>query len=732
MKTTFLSLSGLVLWSCLSFSPMEAEAVNLKHPKLKNIKSGIIPGRYIVEFKKGSSSPSTFMAQSVHNTLSKTVKVKNKFNHKLFNAASIDVGHSGTEALKHILELSDVKAVYPVEEYHLADHRSKAAPLEKRDSTVPTRIPQTLAQVDRVRSELGYKGKDVFIGIIDSGIDYMHPALGGGFGKGYKVAAGYDLVGDYLAPDGSYLPDNDPYMNCTGKYKPIYANHCTHIAGIIAGNSKEDDFYGVAPEATSGVWRVFTCLNNAESDIIIKAILMAYDAGVDIISMSIIKKFGFVTESPITEVVKKVVAGGVHFVNAAGNNGAYDLFNVGDPAYNTQALSVGAMTVGENRIGFINLTSDVNLRFPMFGTVAKFPKEGELVLGDKGIHKSSPGCELEDVPDSVKGKIVITAFGGCKNSRRASIAAQKGAIGLLVYGQSLDVTTADNDGTEIPTVFLKYLNGSDIVELLKAGKKMTIAFSTNEPSIAEFSSAGPNAGIELVPRISAIGDNVNSTVPVSFGSYSLFSGTSMATPFVAGSIALYLNAVGKKKQSVEYVNEVLQNYARPYTAEAYPMIDNPIRQSAGMIQVYDAITQGVHVSPSQISFNDTASNAYRTQTIKITNGGKEIVQFDVVNDPGVSLSLDVTRDDDISPLRHQEVNAPAKLTFSKQTMKISPGNSQEIKITVTPPTGDKKNHIFYGGFIRLVSKQQKNNVDVRVPYIGVNNDMRKVPDFKYY
>ncbi|KAI8372438.1 hypothetical protein BD560DRAFT_369210 [Blakeslea trispora] len=98
---------------------------------------------------------------------------------------------------------------------------SEAAPLEKRSSTVPTRIPQALAQVDRVRSELGYKGKGVFVGIIDSGIDYMHPTLGGGFGKGFKVAAGYDLVGDYPAPDGSYVPDNDPYMNCTGNYKPI-------------------------------------------------------------------------------------------------------------------------------------------------------------------------------------------------------------------------------------------------------------------------------------------------------------------------------------------------------------------------------------------------------------------------------------------------------------------------------------------------------------------------------
>lgn len=49
--------------------------------------------------------------------------------------------------------------------------------------------------VDKLH-EQGIYGKGVKVAIVDTGIDYNHPALGGGFGSGFKVAGGYDYVGD--------------------------------------------------------------------------------------------------------------------------------------------------------------------------------------------------------------------------------------------------------------------------------------------------------------------------------------------------------------------------------------------------------------------------------------------------------------------------------------------------------------------------------------------------------
>lgn len=52
---------------------------------------------------------------------------------------------------------------------------------------------------------------------IDTGIDYTHPALGGGFGPGYKVVGGYDFVGNDYNGHNTPVPDPDPIDKCGGE-----------------------------------------------------------------------------------------------------------------------------------------------------------------------------------------------------------------------------------------------------------------------------------------------------------------------------------------------------------------------------------------------------------------------------------------------------------------------------------------------------------------------------------
>lgn len=80
--------------------------------------------------------------------------------------------------------------------------------------------PHMLTGVDKLQSE-GIGGQGVKIAIIDSGIDPSHPALGAGYGPGFKVEGGFDFVGE----DGT--ADDSPVTTC--------ANHGTAVSSIAAG-----------------------------------------------------------------------------------------------------------------------------------------------------------------------------------------------------------------------------------------------------------------------------------------------------------------------------------------------------------------------------------------------------------------------------------------------------------------------------------------------------------------
>jgi subtilisin family serine protease len=137
--------------------------------------------------------------------------------------------------------------------------------------------------VNKLRDE-GYSGEGLFIAIIDTGVDFMHPALGQGFGPGYKVAYGTDLVGDDYDGTNTPFPDSDPF-DCAG--------HGTHVSGIIGANTNKYGITGVVPNATLGMWKVFGCNGGSGTDVLISAFNMAYEAGPDIITSSIVGQNGF-------------------------------------------------------------------------------------------------------------------------------------------------------------------------------------------------------------------------------------------------------------------------------------------------------------------------------------------------------------------------------------------------------------------------------------------------------
>ncbi|MDO5043841.1 MAG: S8 family serine peptidase, partial [Coriobacteriia bacterium] len=114
-------------------------------------------------------------------------------------------------------------------------------------------------------NDLNVTGQGVVVGILDSGVDFNHPALRNKF-RGYDPATNtYSYEGNYFdAVDGNDAPDESTNMT-----------HGSHCAGLILGSEGSGpdatNVIGVAPDAKFINARVFNNQGSTTNDIIIKA-----------------------------------------------------------------------------------------------------------------------------------------------------------------------------------------------------------------------------------------------------------------------------------------------------------------------------------------------------------------------------------------------------------------------------------------------------------------------------
>ncbi|HJQ40956.1 MAG TPA: S8 family serine peptidase [Thermoanaerobaculia bacterium] len=211
------------------------------------------------------------------------------------------------------------------------EQRAEIAALPYVASVQEERIlkPMLYESVPRIRADKvwelkGTRGKGIVVAVIDTGIDYNHVALGGGFGEGHKVIGGWDFVDNDADPIDTY-------------------GHGTFVAGIIAGDG--DGLVGVAPDASLLAYRALAGFGGYESDVI-AAIERTVDPNqdgdtsdhADIVNMSL---GGLAYENDaVSQAVENATAAGILFCVAAGNGGDYG--NVPTPAVAPSAIAVGA------------------------------------------------------------------------------------------------------------------------------------------------------------------------------------------------------------------------------------------------------------------------------------------------------------------------------------------------------------------------------------------------------
>lgn len=119
----------------------------------------------------------------------------------IFNGASFHLNDPSTGNIETIFNMAQVKNIWPVRLYarpqaaipRTVTREEISAIISKRDGTNDTYPPHVQGNVDKLHAE-GFTGKGVRIAVVDTGIDYKHPSLGGCFGPGCKVAFGRDCT----------------------------------------------------------------------------------------------------------------------------------------------------------------------------------------------------------------------------------------------------------------------------------------------------------------------------------------------------------------------------------------------------------------------------------------------------------------------------------------------------------------------------------------------------------
>ena len=179
------------------------------------------------------------------------------------------------------------------------------------------------------------------VAVIDSGIDYTHPSLGGGFGPSFKVVGGYDFVDD----------DADP-MDTFG--------HGTEVAGVIAAKPAGGSSYqGIAPQAKLVALRVGRDADDNVPDAKIEDALKwvidhRVEFGITVVNISYGQgNFNEPTVSTVygDEIVTLTDAG-VAIVAASGNDGVVDGGGIESPAADPNVISVGSVNQDDSFSSF--------------------------------------------------------------------------------------------------------------------------------------------------------------------------------------------------------------------------------------------------------------------------------------------------------------------------------------------------------------------------------------------
>ncbi|MFA9432202.1 S8 family serine peptidase [Egicoccus sp. AB-alg2] len=642
----------------------------------------------------------------------------------LWNGVTVraDRGEIGT-----ISTLKSVKAVYPV---------AVVERPEPSEATPALASALAMTGADIAQSELGYTGEGLSVAVIDTGIDYNHPDLGGDGDNDNRIEAdantremdhprvthGWDYVGEEFNPadpDAPQTPQPDPDPRDT-------EGHGSHVAGIVGAEAADEDgITGVAPGVTFGAYKVFGP-GSTTSDVIVDALEDAYADGFDIVNMSLGATLAWGQDYPTSRASNELANNGVVVVNSAGNDGGLGMYTLSAPANAHDIISVASADNTEQQTFVFEVDQLENPvpYLPMSDAPAP-PTEGqsdELVwLGRGCVDTGNNADDVLDPPHDTaqaEGRTALLTRGDCTFAQKYRGAVQAGATSVVIHNNVAGLF-AGGGIDRIDDAWAAGISrdaGLALRELLADGETVTLGFSDEQVATpnptgglaSSFTAYGLNVDLEFGPSIMAPGGLIVSTYPLGSGGYAMLSGTSMAAPHVAGAVALLLEA--EPDLDPFQVRDRLQNTAEPavWSLNAGSgLLEHTFRQGAGMLQVDQAILADQHVTPGQLSLYDANET---TATVTVTNRGSEDVTYAISHVDALQVVASTfTPDFWLSPASFQ---GPSSVT-------VPAGGSADVTVTIGAPAA-MPNHQ-YGGYVVMTPEDDASST-LRVPYAGFAGD----------
>lgn len=682
----------------------------------------------------------------------------------VFNGLSVEADYADLETIQ---DLPGVKDAYVSQVYQLIEPVNET----KLADSVPS-IGGNISQ------RTGYTGKSMVVAILDTGLDTSHEAFQNGVnGAKYTKTdiqakiSGNPLQAGEISVDSVYKSSKIPFAydyydndtNVSGGN-----SHGTHVAGIVGANGGK--VTGVAPDAQLMILKIFGDDGSGAYDSdILAALDDAVMLGVDAINMSLGMTAGFsqAAEAKMQQVYQRVKNAGISLMCAAGNeySSSYksasgtdlplasnpDNGAVASPSTYDAALSVASMNNVKATAPYL-LVGDRKIRYSDPAETAS--KQIASLNGTYEYVDCGVGATTDFTGKALSGKVALIQRAGEENgeiltfAQKEANAKKAGAKAVIIYDNvEGDLVNMSTDGN-IPAVFISKADG----EAMLAASDKHVSFSKSylaqfqdaySGKMSDFSSWGVTPDLKLKPEITAPGGDIYSTLPG--GLYGSMSGTSMASPHMAGAavvMAQYiteeLGGTGMTQQEITALsNKLLMSTAVPVKNEQ-GLPYSPRKQGAGLVQLGRATKAKAYLSSAEsglpkaeLGDSTDGSFSFSFQANNLSNAaikyevGVTVLTEDTVKENGKTYLAQSPRQlgaDEVT------VTAPSTVTLrasGPETVNVSLALTEKGKAALE----DFPNGIYLEGFVTLTPVNGGDTISLGLPFLGFYGNWSAAPIF---